>query len=221
MEDNSVVNQGAPNPATPQDQFEDEIKKVEVKIEWDYYSENNDFLLRYGLMDQQIIRIEVLITNTISEMYARFYKTEDLIKDSGYDGENMDAFTILKMIFKEISIEGKKINENDEFVLKIKIKNILSFTLKKCVCNDKIFINKNIKKKIEQFKKRINEKYKEFENENKKLKEKNKILKDELENIKKINKDLSDKNEIVSRELKKTKEIQIEATKQLTELFKD
>ena len=220
---NNQENSNLTGPAPLPDNCFDKKKE---KLEWNYYDNHKDFLLRYCLVDDdKIIRIEVITTKTVSinnEIYAQNYRRKDFIENLGYEeneDKNMDAFTILRMIFQEISVEGY-FNGNDEFVLKIKKKEEISLIFKKgvCVCDDIIFINKNIKRKINQIKEGIDAKYNEFKKKNTELIEKNKDLKKELEKIQKINKELRISNEKVSKELKEVEEIQRKAIKQLTEL---
>ena len=133
--------------------------------DWSYYDENKDFLLRLALIDKKdiIIRIEVMITKTISynnEMYSYLFKGKDIIEDLDYE-ENLDAFTILTLLFQDNAQLGEKSKKNvGEFTLKITKKNkICTLILKKQTCYDNNFIYKNIKKKIEQIKQEIKEKY--------------------------------------------------------------
>ena len=155
--------------------------------DWSYYDKNNDFLLRLALIDKTniIIRIEILMTNTISyknEMYAYSFKGKDIIEDLEYE-KNLDAFTALTLLFENNSPLGEINKKNaEEFQLiitrqKKEKKNTYTFTLKKQICNDNKFFNMNIEKKIKQIKQKIEDKYNEFIKENEKLKKRNDSLK--------------------------------------------
>ena len=195
--------------------------------DWSYYNQNNDFLLRLALIDKKniILRIEILMTNTISdknEMYADSFKGKDIIGDLDYDS-NLDAFTTLTLLFEHnIPLGGISKKNAEEFHLIItRTTGKYKLALKKQICNDNKFFYKNIEKKIKQIKQKIEEKYNEFIKENKELKERNENLKKELEDIKQINKDLSKENETISTNLTKLEEKQAKAIRQLKDLQED
>ena len=204
-----------------------EIDNKMSNIEWTYNDKNNDFLLRFCYIDKTniIIRIEILMTNTISyknEMYAYSFKGKDIIEDLEYE-KNLDAFTALTLLFENNSPLGEiKKNDVEEFQLIItRNKKKYEFTLKKQICNDNKFFNMNINKKIKQIEKKITDKYNEFIKENEEHKKRNESLKKELEAIKAINEELSNDNGIISINLKKLEDKQAEAIIQLKKLQED
>ena len=209
--------------------FPEQIQQSENNIsdkDWSYYDKNNDFLLRLALIDKTniIIRIEILMTNTISdknEMYAYSFKGKDIIEDLEYN-RNLDAFTTLTLLFENNTPLGEINKKNaEEFHLIITRKTgKYILPLKKQICNDKKFFNMNIKKKIKQIKQKIEDKFYELKKENEELKEKNENLKKELDDIKHINKILSKYNETISTYLIKLEKKQNEAFRKLRNLEK-
>ena len=204
-----------------------EIDNKISNIEWTYNEKNNDFLLRFCYIDKRniIIRIEILMTNTISdknEMYAYSFKGKDIIEDLEYN-RNLDAFTTLTLLFENNTPLGeinKKYEEEFGLIITKKTGNY-KLVLKKQICNDKKFFNMNIKKKIKQIKQKIEDKYNEFIKENEDLKKRNDNLKKELEVIRQINDKLGKENETISTNLKKLEEKQVEAISQLKVLQED
>ena len=154
---NNAINESPAAPiidVTPAENQEIENKMSDK--DWSYYNQNNDFLLRLALIDKKniIIRIEILMTNTISdknEMYAQSYKGKDIIEDLEYNS-NLDAFTTLNLLFEYNTPLGE-INKKDveEFHLIItRTTGKYKLALKKQICNDNKFFNMNIQKKIKQ-----------------------------------------------------------------------
>ena len=119
---------------------------------WEYYDKNKNFLLRFGLIkvqgNEDLIRFEVLDTKTISEdyeMFAEFFKRENLVNDSEITKKNINTFTHIFMLFETYPPEGEINKENNEFKLII-TKNEgkkCVFSLKKMVCEDENFFQKN------------------------------------------------------------------------------
>ena len=183
MNNNSINDD---SPCAPSiNMFPDQIQQSENNIsdkDWSYYDKNNDFLLRFGLIDKKniIIRFEILITKTISdknEMYAYSFKGKDLIEDLDYD-RNLDAFTTLTLLFENNTPLGEINKSVEEFYLTISRKTgKYTFALMKQICNDKKFFSMNIKKKIKQIKQKIEDKFYELKKENENLRKKKKILK--------------------------------------------
>ena len=229
---NNAINESPAAPINVTPAENQEIDNKMSNIEWTYNEKNNDFLLRFCYIDKEniIIRIEILMTNTISyknDMYAYSFKGKNIIEDLEYE-KNLDAFTALTLLFENNSPLGKIIEKKpeEEFLLiitrqKNEKKNTYTFTLKKQICNDNKFFYKNIEKKIKQIKQKIEDKYNEFIKENEDLKKRNDTLKKELEVIRQINDKLGKENETISTNLKKLEEKQVEAISQLKVLQED
>ena len=225
---NNAINESPAAPSinvTPAEN--QEIDNKMSNIEWTYNDKNNDFLLRFCYIDKKniIIRIEILMTNTISdknEMYAYSFKGKEIIEDLEYE-KNLDAFTTLTVLFENNTPLGEINKKNAEEFQLIITRNTkkYKFTLKKQICNDNKFFNMNIDKKIKQIKQKIDDKYNEFIKENEELKKRNESLKKELEAIKAINEELSKENETISTNLIKLEEKQTKAITQLKDLQED
>ena len=118
MNNNAINESPAPPTINVTPAENQEIDNKMSNIEWTYNDKNNDFLLRFCYIDKTniIIRIEILMTNTISyknEMYAYSFKGKDIIEDLEYE-KNLDAFTALTLLFENNSPLGEIIEENEE-----------------------------------------------------------------------------------------------------------
>ena len=173
------------------------VSNVEI---WTTYDRNEDYLLRYGIIkdsDPTKIRFEALDTKIISKdkkMFAEDFEEKDLKEDMEI-GDNFDLNTFLYVLFefKEQELKYEERNKETELKISFKKKGEKEFTkiknsLKYVKCQDDGFFNENIKKKIRQLKKLLDNKYSEFQKENIRLKNRNKDLAEELEKIKNINK---------------------------------
>ena len=142
---------------------------------WEYYDKNENFLLRFGLIQipgkEDLIRFEVLDTNKISEdyeMFGEFFKRENLVQDLEITKKNIDVFTFILMLFESNPPEGEINQEKNEFKLIItkNDRKKYSFSLKNTACEDDNFFEKNIRKKLEQLEKKLENTCLILENEN-------------------------------------------------------
>ena len=177
---------------------------------WEYYDKNKKFLLRFGLIKipgkEDLIRFEVLDTKVISdnyEMFAQFFKRENLVDDLEITKKNIDLFTYILMLFEINPPDGELNQEKNEFKLII-TKNDgkkYIFTLQKMICEDEHFFQKNIKKKLEQLEDNLERTCLNLENENNELNNKNNELENKLNKIIIANENLEKNNNVITKAL--------------------
>jgi hypothetical protein len=194
---------------------------------WEYYDKNENFLLRFGLIQipgkEDLIRFEVLDTNKIPEdyeMFGEFFKRENLVQDLEITKKNIDVFTFILMLFESNPPEGEINQEKNEFKLIItkNDRKKYSFSLKNTACEDDNFFEKNIRKKIEQLEKKLENTCLILENENNELNNKNAELEKELNKIIISNQNLENENNIISKALQDLNKFQDKALLHLEQL---
>ena len=185
-------------------------KGNKIDDKWEYYSKNNDFLLRFGLVKipgkEDLIRLEVLDTKNISEkyeMFAEFFKKEDLVEELEINKKNIDAFTYILMLFETNPPEGEINKEKNEFKLIIKKYEGKKYmlNLKNTICEDDNFFRKNMEKKMKQLENNLETICSNLENGNKELNNKNNLLENELNEIITANENLENNNKVLSKAL--------------------
>ena len=178
---------------------------------WEYYEKNENFLLRFGLIQipgkEDLIRFEVLDTKKISEnyeMFGEFFKRENLVQELEITKNNIDVFTFILMLFESNPPEGEINQDTNEFILIITKNNKkkYSFTLKNEICEDDNFFEKNMEKKLEQFDEDLEKTFSTLEKENNELNLKNDELENKLNNIIEINENLEKNNNVILDALK-------------------
>ena len=85
-------------------------------------------------------------------------------------------------------------------------------------CNDSVFKEKNINKKLNQLQKKLEKKYSEFLEENEKLKKDNIKKRNQLTRVKQRNKEIANINEKLSKDLNELEINQKKVIKQLNEV---
>ena len=190
----------------------DAAKELNTTIKWDYFEDDDKYLLRLCFFKEndKYLRFESLKTINISnkyEMFSENFNRSDLIEDIDIK-KDYDPYTYLDNLFKEIHPIQIYNERNNEIELKIINRNKIKhkFRLKSTVCDDKEFFKKNIEKRLEQIKKY---------NEN--LKKRNEDLENDLKIIKEMNEKLSTLNEKCSKDLKDLESLQVKAITQLND----
>ena len=194
---------------------------------WEYYEKNENFLLRFGLIQipgkEDLIRFEVLDTKKISEnyeMFGEFFKRENLVQELEITKNNIDVFTFILMLFESNPPEGEFNQEKNEFKLII-TKNDRKkyiFLLKNTICEDDNFFQKNIRKKMEQLEECLENKCLILENDNRELNNKNIELEKELNKIIISNQNLENNNNVISKTLQDLDKYQDKALLHLEQL---
>ena len=202
-------------------------KKKNEEDKWEYYSKDKNFLLRFGLIKipgtEDLIRFEVLNTETISEkyeMFAGFFKREKLIKELEITQKKIDVYTFIFMLFETNPPKGKINKDSNEFELII-TKNDgkkYLFPLKNEMCEDDSFFSKNMRKKMEQLENYLDIICLNFENENKELNNKNEELEKELNKIKTLNINMEKNNDLILKALQNLENYQNKAITHLNKL---
>ena len=201
-------------------QNEDSYKIDDDK--WTYYEEDNDYLLRYGKVENErgaFIRFDVLNTKIIDKKMFTGNEKINFLNEELKTPKNFDLLTYMAMNFEKMSPIFEYVSSNDNINLKITNKgNNITISLRSEDCKDETFFNKNRERKIKQIEANLEKKKAEFEKENKELIEINTKRRKELDEIKKINKYLETENFKVSKALKDLEEIQSEALEQLKKI---
>ena len=196
-----------------------EMNNTEILKESHFYNNSKDFLLRYTILkedNKEKIKFDILNTNLISDnMWTYSINVKTFRETVEIKDNNLELYTFLAIYFDMDPPKIKLDVDNNELQLIIKG---TSLTLKEEKCEDEIFLNMNIEKKINQLKEKMETKYNEFKKKNEELKKNIEDKKKELEDIKNKNKELSLLNENISKLLTEVEKAQMEAIQQLREV---
>ena len=188
-----------------------------------FYEDNDDFLLRYTIIKKNNInniKFDALNTKIISDlMYSDIEEIGQFKNKIGLKDDNYDLYTYLTFEFKNFPPQFVF----DERTSSVKInvinkENKYNLVLKEGKCNDSVFKEKNINKKLNQLERKLEKKYSEFLEVNKKLNTDNNMKRDELTRIQEKNKNIAIINEKLSKVLNELEKNQKKVIEQLNEV---